>query len=65
MISASSYLPEVEPDHPDAVVHVDLGISGVLRVVDLGVDPLALVGRVVDLPGLPLSLRTTPRRTHG
>ena len=62
MSSVSCYLPQVEPHDPDAVVFVDLRISGVLRVVNLGVDPLALVSRVVDLPGLPLSLR---KRTHG
>lgn len=53
----SSYLPQVQPNHANAVIFVDLGIGGVLGVVDLWVDPLALVGRVVDLPGLPLALR--------
>ena len=61
----SCYLPQVEPHDSDAVVLVDLRISGVLWVVNLGVDPLALVSRVVDLPGLPLSLGKRPRRMHG
>lgn len=50
------YLPQVQSNHADAVIFIDLGIRRVLRVVNLGVNPLALVSRIVDLPGLPLTL---------
>lgn len=50
------YLPQVQSNDADAVVFIDLGIRRVLRVVNLWVDPLALVGRIVDLLRLPLTL---------
>lgn len=50
------YLPQVQSNHADAVVFIDVGIRRVLRVVNLRVDPLALVGRIVDLLRLPLTL---------
>lgn len=54
--SVSSHLPQVESNHPNAVVFIDLGVGCVLRVVDLRVGPLALVGWIVDLFGIPLTL---------
>lgn len=59
----SFYLPQVESNHADTVVFVDLGISRVLGVVDLRVDPLAFVGGIVDLSGLPLTLLVPSQRT--
>lgn len=59
--AASSHLPQVKANHADAVVFIDLRIGCVLRVVDLRVDPLAFVGRIVDLSGLPLTLMTARR----
>lgn len=56
----SLYLPQVQSNDADAVVLVDLGISRVLGVVNLRVDPLAFVGRIVDLPRLPLTLVSQP-----
>lgn len=53
-----SHLPQVKSNHTNAVVFIDLRISCVLRVVSLRVDPLALVGRIVDLSGFPLTLWT-------
>lgn len=50
------YLPQVQSNHANAVIFIDLGIWRVFRVVNLRVDPLALVGRIVDLLGLPLTL---------
>lgn len=55
------YLPQVQSNHADAVIFIDLGIWRVFRVVNLRVDPLALVGGVVDLPGLPLPLSAAQR----
>merc|ERR1719499_151574 len=51
-------LPEVEADGAELLVLADLldVVGVVLRVGDHGVDPLALVVGVVDLPGLPLAL---------
>merc|ERR1719419_1858356 len=51
-------LPQVQPDDPDVLVDAQLGLLGgvVVGVVDLRVDPPALVGGVVDLPRLPLAL---------
>lgn len=57
----SSYLPQVESNHTDAVAFIDLRISCVLWVVNLRVGPLAFVGRIVDLSGLPLTLLTANR----
>lgn len=57
----SPHLPQVQSDHTDAVWFIDLRIGCVLRVVDLRVDPLAFVGRIVDLSWLPLPLLTTTR----
>lgn len=54
--TADVYLPQVEPDHADAVVFVDLWVGRVLGVVDLRMDPLALVGGVIDLSGIPVAL---------
>lgn len=59
----ASYLPQVQSNHTDAVVLVDLGVGCVLRVVNLRMDPLAFVSRVVDLSGLPLTL-LTHRESH-
>lgn len=59
----SFYLPQVKSNHADTVIFVDLGISRVLRVVDLRVDPLAFVGGIVDLSGLPLTLLVPSQRT--
>lgn len=53
------YLPQVQSNHANAVVFVNLRIGGVLRVVDFGMDPLSLVGGVADLFGLPLALFNT------
>lgn len=55
------YLPQVQSNHANAIIFIDLGIRRVLRVVNLRVDPLALVGRIVDLPGLPLTLTAAKR----
>jgi hypothetical protein len=49
-------LPQIETDGADFVSLVQVGVSLVLRVVDLRVNPHALVGRVVDLLWLPVSL---------
>ncbi|GMT09210.1 hypothetical protein PFISCL1PPCAC_507 [Pristionchus fissidentatus] len=50
------HLPEVESDGSPRLVEVQLVIGSVLGVVNVGMDPLALVGGVLDLLGLPLSL---------
>lgn len=58
------YLPQVKSNHADAVIFIDLGIGRVLWVVNLGVDPLALVGRIVNLPWLPLTLSAAKMGNH-
>lgn len=50
-------LPQVEADAADLLLLVQLGIGLVFGIVDLRVDPGALVGGVVDLLGLPLALK--------
>lgn len=57
VLSPSAYLPEVEADDPEAVVGIEVGVRGVLRVVNLRVHPFALVVGVVNLSGSPLALR--------
>lgn len=60
------YLPQVQAEDAHVVVLVDLRVGRVLGVVDLGVDPLALVVGVVDLPGFPVALgEDTSRETRG
>lgn len=49
-------MPQIETNGTDLVSLVDIGVSLVLRVVDLRVNPHALVGRVVNLLWLPVSL---------
>lgn len=53
---AFSNLPEIQPKDSNAVEFVDLGIRSVFRVVDFRMHPDALVVRVVDLFGFPLTL---------
>lgn len=60
----SFHLPQVQSNHADAVILIELRISGVLWVVNLRVDPFAFVGRIVDLPGLPLTLQHTNTGSH-
>lgn len=52
----NAYLPQVQPKDTDAVKLVDLGILGVLRVVNFRVNPHTLIVGIVDLFGFPLSL---------
>eukprot|EP00123_Amoebidium_parasiticum_P006625 comp17537_c0_seq1/m.17095 comp17537_c0_seq1/g.17095 ORF comp17537_c0_seq1/g.17095 comp17537_c0_seq1/m.17095 type:complete len:403 (+) comp17537_c0_seq1:258-1466(+) len=49
-------LPQVETDGAEVLVQVEVVVGLVLGVGDLGLDPLALVGRVVDLLGGPGAL---------
>lgn len=55
------YLPQVQADVTEVVVFVEVLVLGVLGVVNLRVDPLALVSRVVNLLRLPLSLEMKRR----
>merc|ERR1719367_595917 len=51
-------LPQIETDGAEILVDTQIGLLScvIVGVVDFGVYPLALVGRVVDLPWFPLSL---------
>ena len=53
----TSYLPEVEANSPDVGVAVQVVVSLVLWVVNLGMHPFTLVGGVVDLAGFPFTLK--------
>lgn len=52
----ASYLPEIQPNDSNVVEFVDLSIRSVFRVVDFRMHPEALVVRVVNLFGFPLTL---------
>lgn len=56
-VPSVSHLPKVQAQNGEVFISIDTAIRRILGVVDLWMNPGALVIWIVNLPGLPLALR--------
>lgn len=60
-MSSGPHLPEVQTQNPDAVELVDVCVWAVFGVIDFWMHPGSFVVWIIDLFGLPFSLRSQER----